>query len=78
MMTWKDSASSFPQEPHFVARPGAEAEDDGVLLVSLSSTNPSTPDALVILNAATFTEVARASISCHMPNLMHGLFIPTH
>lgn len=79
MLKWKDSNnSSFPQEPSFVARPGGSSEDDGVLLVPLSNTSPSLPDCLLVLDARDLTEVARAVIPCHMPNLMHGLFLPDH
>ena len=66
-------AGVFPGEPVFVARPGAQAEDDGVLLsVTL---DPSTATSfLLVLDARDLSELARARVSQHIPWHFHGHF----
>ncbi|XP_043965583.1 beta-carotene oxygenase 1, like [Gambusia affinis] len=66
----------YPSEPVFVASPGAEDEDDGVILSSIVSSDPSVSPFLLILNAKTFEEVGRASIPVPVHIDLHGLFIP--
>uniref|UniRef100_M3ZFJ3 Beta-carotene oxygenase 1, like n=1 Tax=Xiphophorus maculatus TaxID=8083 RepID=M3ZFJ3_XIPMA len=66
----------YPSEPVFVASPGAEEEDDGVILSSIVSSDPSVSPFLLILNAKTFEEVGRASIPVPVHIDLHGLFIP--
>ncbi|KAH9298683.1 hypothetical protein KI387_030365, partial [Taxus chinensis] len=51
---------SIPSEPIFIGRPGAEAEDDGVV-ISLVSDKDGDGFAL-ILDGSTFTEIARAKL----------------
>ena len=70
--TWSDDGC-FPGEPVFVARPGAEAEDDGVLLsVVLDAARGRSM--LVVLDAATLAELARAQVPHHIPFGFHGQF----
>ncbi|XP_037671833.1 beta,beta-carotene 15,15'-dioxygenase [Choloepus didactylus] len=66
----------WPAEPLFVPTPGAQEEDDGVILSAIVSTDPQKPPFLLILDAKSFTELARASIDADMHLDLHGLFIP--
>ncbi|XP_012860604.1 beta,beta-carotene 15,15'-dioxygenase [Echinops telfairi] len=67
----------WPAEPLFVPSPGAEEEDDGVILSAIVSTDPQKPPFLLILDAKSFTELARASVQVDMHLDLHGLFIPS-
>jgi beta,beta-carotene 9',10'-dioxygenase len=61
----------YPGEPVFVATPGASDEDDGVILsVVLDAKKASS--FLLILDAASFRELARAEVSHHIPFGFHG------
>ncbi len=63
----------YPGEPVFVARPGAEKEDDGVLLsVVLDAERESS--FLLVLDASELTEVARVDVPHHIPFGFHGQF----
>nr|XP_036849654.1 beta,beta-carotene 15,15'-dioxygenase [Manis javanica] len=66
----------WPAEPLFVPMPGAKDEDDGIILSAIVSTDPQKPPFLLILDAKTFTELARASVDVEMHLDLHGLFIP--
>lgn len=55
--------------------PGAKDEDDGVILSAIVSTDPQKPPFLLILDAKSFTELARASVDVDMHMDLHGLFI---
>uniref|UniRef100_A0A8C5DHU1 Beta,beta-carotene 15,15'-dioxygenase-like n=1 Tax=Gouania willdenowi TaxID=441366 RepID=A0A8C5DHU1_GOUWI len=68
--------NSFPSEPVFVASPGAVDEDDGVILSSVISPDPNISPFLLVLNAKTFEELARASIPANVHMDLHGMFIP--
>nr|KAG5710075.1 hypothetical protein BaRGS_030151 [Batillaria attramentaria] len=50
-----------PGEPVFVPRPGATEEDDGVLMSPVIHLTGEKPCFLLFLDAATFTEIARAT-----------------
>ena len=63
----------YPGEPVFVARPGAEAEDDGVLL-SVVLDAEAASSMLIVLDAAGLEELARASLPHHIPFGFHGQF----
>jgi beta,beta-carotene 9',10'-dioxygenase len=66
----------LPSEPVFVPRPGGTAEDDGVVIaVILDVTGDEPSSFLVVLDAATFTEVARATVPHVVPFGLHGEFI---
>ncbi|CAB1339441.1 unnamed protein product [Coregonus sp. 'balchen'] len=60
----------YPSEPVFVASPGAVEEDDVVSL------NPKKSPFMLVLNAKTFEEIARASIDASIHMDLHGHFIP--
>ena len=62
-----------PSEPIFVPRPGAEAEDDGVLL-SVVLDEQKARSAMVVLDAQSMTEVARAEMPEVFPIGFHGVW----
>lgn len=64
----------FPSEPVFVARPGAGAEDDGLLL-SIVLDAERERSSLLVLDAADLEEVARAEAPHHIPFSFHGQFM---
>ncbi|XP_019490307.1 PREDICTED: beta,beta-carotene 15,15'-dioxygenase [Hipposideros armiger] len=66
----------WPGEPLFVPTPGARDEDDGIILSAIISSNPQKPPFLLILDAKSFTELARAYVDVEMHLDLHGLFIP--
>ena len=66
----------YPGEPVFVARPGGEAEDDGVLL-SVVLDGRSGRSSLLVLDAAGLDELARAEAPHHIPFSFHGQFART-
>jgi len=68
---WEEN--SYPGEPVFIARPGAVAEDDGVILSVALDTVKGT-SFLLVLDAASFTELARAEVPHHIPFGLHGQF----
>ena len=63
----------FPGEPVFVARPGAEDEDDGVLL-SVVLDSRTERSFLLVLDARSLEELARAEVPHHIPFGFHGQF----
>jgi carotenoid cleavage dioxygenase-like enzyme len=67
------SAGCYPGEPVFVAEPGAGAEDAGVLL-SIVLDGAAEASFLLVLDAATLSELARATVPRHIPFGFHGQF----
>lgn len=63
----------FPGEPVFVPRPGASREDDGVVL-SVVLDGARRRSGLVILDAKSMDEIARAEVPHHIPFGFHGLY----
>jgi Lignostilbene-alpha,beta-dioxygenase and related enzymes len=63
----------YPGEPVFVPRPGAEREDDGVVL-SVVLDASAHRSFLLVLDGASFTELARASVPHPIPFGFHGQF----
>jgi carotenoid cleavage dioxygenase-like enzyme len=63
----------YPGEPVFVGRPGAEPEDDGVLL-SVVLDGRSERSFLLVLDASSLEELARAEVPHHIPFGFHGQF----
>ncbi len=63
----------YPGEPVFVARPEAEAEDDGVLLSVVLDARAGS-SFLLVLDASDLTELARAQAPHHIPFGFHGQF----
>ena len=56
-------------------RPGGAAEDDGVVL-SVVFDNRSRASFLLVLDAASFAEVARLAVPHGIPAGLHGQFWP--
>jgi beta,beta-carotene 9',10'-dioxygenase len=63
----------YPGEPVFVAHPGAEDEDDGVLLSVVLDAGAG-DSFLLVLDAADLSELARARAPHHIPFGFHGQF----
>jgi carotenoid cleavage dioxygenase-like enzyme len=70
--TWHEDGS-YPGEPVFVAAPDATAEDEGVLL-SVVLDGRKGNSFLLVLDAASLDEVARAEVPHHIPFGFHGQF----
>jgi beta,beta-carotene 9',10'-dioxygenase len=68
-----DEPQAWAGEPVFVPRPGGEAEDDGVVL-SVVLDVAAGRSFLLVLDAASFTEIARAEAPHHIPFGFHGQF----
>ena len=69
---WLEDAC-YPGEPVFVAEPGAEAENAGALLSVVLDAAAGT-SFLLVLDAATLEERARARVPHHIPFSFHGQF----
>ncbi|MGH7750190.1 MAG: carotenoid oxygenase family protein, partial [Candidatus Dormibacteria bacterium] len=70
--SWSEEGC-YPGEPVFVAAPDAVKEEDGLILsVVLDASN--SKSFLLILNAVTFEEIARAEVSHHIPFGFHGQY----
>ena len=69
-----DERLCFPGEPVFVAAPGGRAEDDGVLLSVVLDAARGT-SFLLVLDARTLSERARASVPHHIPFGFHGIHV---
>jgi beta,beta-carotene 9',10'-dioxygenase len=63
----------FPGEPVFVAAPDAEAEDEGVLLSIVLDARKGN-SFLLVLDARSLDELARAEVPHHIPFNFHGQF----
>ncbi|KAK3763667.1 hypothetical protein RRG08_051189 [Elysia crispata] len=74
--TYEVNENYLPGEPVFVARPGATEEDDGVVLSTIVAANSTVQSYLVVLDAKTFQEVARANLPLEqkMSFTFHGIF----
>ena len=72
--TWHEPGC-HPGEPVFVPRPGSTAEGDGVLL-SLVLDARANRSFLVVLDATTLEEIARATLPHAVPYGFHGEHVP--
>jgi carotenoid cleavage dioxygenase-like enzyme len=63
----------YPGEPVFVAAPAAAGEDDGVVLSLVLDANKDN-SSLLVLDAGSFDEVARAEVPHRIPFGLHGQF----
>lgn len=70
---WRED-SCVPGEPIFVASPGAEDEDDGVIL-SVVLDGKSAKSMFLVLDAKDMTELARAEMAIPFPLGFHGTFV---
>ncbi|XP_050412299.1 beta,beta-carotene 15,15'-dioxygenase isoform X3 [Patella vulgata] len=68
----------LPGEPIFLPKPGSTREDEGVLLTPIIANKPGTESYLLILDAETMTELARATLPAKeiMTLTFHGFFKP--
>jgi carotenoid cleavage dioxygenase-like enzyme len=66
----------YPGEPVFVAEPGAEGEDAGVLLSVVLDAERGT-SSLLVLDARDLSELARAEAPHHIPFGFHGQYAQT-
>jgi beta,beta-carotene 9',10'-dioxygenase len=73
--TWFEDGC-YPGEPVFVAAPGATGEDEGVVL-SVVLDGQQDYSFLLVLDAASFTELARAQVPHHIPFGFHGIYTRT-
>jgi carotenoid cleavage dioxygenase-like enzyme len=64
---------TYPGEPVFVPAPGAQDEDEGVLLSVMLDAGKGT-SFLLVLDARSLDEVARAEVPHHIPFGFHGSF----
>lgn len=64
----------YPGEPVFVGAPSKKSEDDGVVLSVVLDVQSET-SFLLVLDAVTFQEIARAHVPHHIPFGIHGLFV---
>jgi carotenoid cleavage dioxygenase-like enzyme len=71
-LTWHEQ-DCFPGEPVFVAAPEADAEDEGVVLSPVLD-GRSGRSFMLVLDAESFTERARAEVPHHIPFHFHGSF----
>lgn len=72
--TWA-ADGCFPGEPVFVAAPGAQQEGQGVLLSVVLDARRGT-SFLLVLDATTLAEIARADCPHHIPFSFHGNYFP--
>uniref|UniRef100_A0A146MFP7 Beta,beta-carotene 9',10'-oxygenase n=1 Tax=Lygus hesperus TaxID=30085 RepID=A0A146MFP7_LYGHE len=77
IIKWTGEENQFPGEPLFIQQPGTTQEDDGVV-VSIVVDTESNEAFLLILKAENMNEIARATITAHVPCLLHGLFVDNH
>uniref|UniRef100_A0AAQ5ZC31 Beta-carotene oxygenase 1 n=1 Tax=Amphiprion ocellaris TaxID=80972 RepID=A0AAQ5ZC31_AMPOC len=75
MVYWSEE-NCLPSEAVFIPRPNGESEDDGVVLVAVVNRNPGQSSFMLILDAKTFKEVARANVNGELHKDVHGVFIP--
>lgn len=71
-LTWY-AAGCYPGEPIFVTAPGATGEDEGVILSAVFDGTRGT-SFLLVLDAASFNELARAEVPQHVPFGFHGMY----
>jgi beta,beta-carotene 9',10'-dioxygenase len=72
-MNWHEDGC-YPGEPVFVETPGMANEDDGVILSVVLDARAAT-SYLLILDASTFRELARAEVPHHIPFGFHGNYM---
>jgi beta,beta-carotene 9',10'-dioxygenase len=70
--TWSEKDCQ-PGEPVFVSRPGSKEEDDGVIL-SVVLDSAQERSFLLVLDAHSFKEIARAQVPLHIPFGIHGQY----
>lgn len=74
LMVWREDGF-YPSEPVFVPVPGANKEDDGVILSVVITPNQNERNFLLVLDAKNFEELGRAEVPVQMPYGFHGTFV---
>lgn len=69
---WQES-DCYPGESVFISKPGAATEDDGILLSVVLNAREAT-SFLLVLDALSMTEIARAAIPYMVPFGFHGQY----
>ncbi|KAM5142364.1 carotenoid-cleaving dioxygenase, mitochondrial-like [Mantella aurantiaca] len=75
MKIWQEDGF-YPSEPVFVPGPDCNGEDDGVILSAVVTPRQDKTTFLLVLDAKSFAEIARAEIPVQMPYGFHGMFLP--
>ncbi|CAL8110496.1 unnamed protein product [Orchesella dallaii] len=71
------SRTEYCGEPTFIPKPDINTdEDDGVVLIPVSSGDITKPDYLAILDSKSFQELARAEFDTKFVQCLHGTFVP--
>lgn len=65
----------YPNEPFMIPRPGARADDDGVVLCVVLDARVQR-SMLLVLDAQSFTEIGRATVPGIIPFGLHGQLMP--
>ncbi len=69
---WKED-ECYPGEPVFIPTPNAKREDDGVIISVVLNVKKGN-SFLLVLDAGSFAEIARAEVPHHIPFGFHGQF----
>ena len=73
--SWEDPLCRAT-EPQFVARPGGEGEEDGVLVFACLGTESAQPSThLVVLEPVHLAELGRFSVPYTTPVGFHGIWV---
>ncbi|XP_034826805.1 carotenoid isomerooxygenase isoform X1 [Maniola hyperantus] len=77
--TWWET-DCYPSEPVFIPHPDAKEEDEGVVISALVFGTDECATGLLVLDAATLTELARACFTTPSPapKCLHGWFLPNN
>ncbi len=73
-LAW-DQANHYPTEPWFIATPGGQGEDDGIIM-SLVLDGERKRSYLGIWDAKTMTLINKSYLPTHIPFTLHGRFFP--
>lgn len=71
-----DPSPSWRRLPGALYKVSLFVSPKGVILSAIVSTDPQKPPFLLILDAKSFTELARASVDVEIHLDLHGVFIP--
>ncbi len=73
VLIWEEE-NFYPSEPVFIPSPNGEEEDDGVVLSAVLGLKGQ-KSFLLVLDGATFKEIARANVESRLLPLIHGEFV---
>jgi len=80
-IVYKNSETTYPGEGVFVARPDAQAEDEGVVLTMVLERNFDKNPYLAVLDAQTLKELAKIEFKrdeVNIPITLHGIWVPNN